>query len=60
MIQEYIQKAMQTAQYEILEYNESFYGLIPNGYAIAGSTGDVFMIHHRDSTGLFYLTGRVY
>ncbi|MEA5519827.1 type II toxin-antitoxin system HicB family antitoxin [Limnoraphis robusta] len=33
MIQEYLKKAMQTAQYEMLEDNEGFYGSIP------GATG---------------------
>jgi predicted RNase H-like HicB family nuclease len=33
MIQEYLQKAMQTAHYEMLEDDEGFYGCIP------GATG---------------------
>lgn len=30
MIQEYLDKAMETARYEILEANEGFYGYIPD------------------------------
>lgn len=30
MIQDYLQKAMESADYELLENNEGFYGKIPN------------------------------
>ncbi|MEB3882738.1 type II toxin-antitoxin system HicB family antitoxin [Lyngbya sp. CCY1209] len=40
MIQEYIQKAMQVAEYELLEDDEGFYGTIPGATGVwaTGST----------------------
>ncbi|MGK7900791.1 MAG: type II toxin-antitoxin system HicB family antitoxin [Hormoscilla sp.] len=40
MIQEYLQKAMQAAKYEILEEEEGFYGSIPGATGVwaTGST----------------------
>lgn len=40
MIQEYIQKAMEAAHYEMLEENEGFYGEIPGAAGVwaTGST----------------------
>lgn len=39
MIQEYLQKAMESAHYELLEDNEGFYGTIPNAPGV-WATGD--------------------
>lgn len=39
MIQEYLQKAMESAHYELLEDNEGFYGQIPGAPGV-WATGD--------------------
>ncbi|MGA9379464.1 MAG: type II toxin-antitoxin system HicB family antitoxin [Phormidium sp.] len=43
MIQEYIQKAMEAAHYEMLEENEGFYGQIPGATGVwaTGSTLEI-------------------
>jgi predicted RNase H-like HicB family nuclease len=47
MIQEYLNKAMETAHYEILEGNEGFYGSIPDAPGV-WATGETLEACRRE------------
>jgi len=47
MIQEYLNKAMETAHYELLEDNERFYGNIPNAPGV-WTTGETLEACRRE------------
>lgn len=47
MIQDYLQKAMETAHYELLEDNQGFYGEIPNAPGV-WATGNTLEACHQE------------